>query len=150
MVIWCLFWTEQHRAVAGCLPTETVGSFCKQVETGESERRASNSRLTPLLTSTEAPGTKREAPGVFEKRHPSRRSHGQHRGPEDQAGIQRSSQKWRGVVTSLLLSPPPILKIKTRCSCFLQEMSDLHRQYVGAPQKYLRKRQVPSCCRSGL
>lgn len=93
--------------LAACLPTVTVASLCKQVETGESERRSSKSRLTSLQHPRRHRAGRERLRVFLGKQHPSRRSHGQHRGPADQAGVQRSSQKWRGVVTSLLLSPPP-------------------------------------------
>lgn len=121
--------------LAACLPTVTVASLCKKVETGESERRSSKSRLTSLQHPRRHRAGRERRRVFLGKQHPSRRSHGQHRGPEDQAGVQRSSQKWRGVVTSLLLSPPPILKPEMCSCCFLLKMSDLHRQYVRAPQR---------------
>lgn len=44
----------------------------------------------------------REAPGfALRQQQFSRHSHGQHCGPKDQAGVQRSCQKRRGVVTLL-------------------------------------------------
>lgn len=139
--------------LAACLPTVTVASCCKQVETGESERRSSRSRLTSLQHPRRHRAGRERLRVFLGKQHPSRRSHGQHRGPADQAGVQRSSQKWRGVVTSLLLSPPPYSNPKcvlvvcySRCQISTDSMLE-------PPQNYLRQRQssVPSCCcRSGL
>lgn len=136
MVFGCLFWTEQLRAVAGCLPAD--GDSSQPLQAGRDGWKWKEIFQVPthfLTTSTEAPGRQREAPGVLGEAAseqtqpwPTSRSSGSSGSSKKFSKVKRCGNVAASFAT-------PILKPEMCSCCLLLKMSDLHRQYVRAPPK---------------